>query len=109
MAKEKNPSEEQVVYVGRKPTMSYVLAVLTAFNRPGIEEVALKARGRAISCAVDFSEIVTRKFLKGVKVGEIKMGSESMTTEENYRTRTVSTMEITLTRAKPSKGKAGNE
>ncbi|MFQ5903258.1 MAG: DNA-binding protein Alba [Candidatus Binatia bacterium] len=109
MSKEGKPSEEHVVYVGRKPTMNYVLAVITAFNMPDVEEVVLKARGRAISRAVDVAEIVRRRFLGGVKVGEIEIGSEDIAMEEINRTRTVSTMEITLKRAKPSKGKAGNE
>ena len=44
--------EPNVVYVGRKPVMSYVLAVITAFSY-GTKEVTLKARGRAISTAID--------------------------------------------------------
>lgn len=90
------PVEAKVVYVGRKPMMNYVLAVITAFNMPDVEEVVLKARGRAISRAVDVAEIVSRRFLEEVKIGEIAIGSEAI--EEEYRTRTVSTMEITITR-----------
>jgi len=88
------------VYVGRKPLMNYVLAVLTDFNA-GAEEVTLKARGRALSHAVDVAEVARRRFLEGVKVGKIRIGSEEISIEEQNRTRNVSTMEITLTRSKP--------
>ncbi len=86
------------VYIGRKPLMNYVLAVITGFNA-GAEEVTLKARGRAISCAVGVAEVARRRFLEAVEIGKIEIGSEEI--EEEYRTRNVSTMEITLTRPKP--------
>ena len=88
------------VYVGRKPLMNYVLAVITGFNA-GAEEVTLKARGRALSHAVDVAEVARSRFLGGVKVGKIEIGSEEISIEGQNRTRNVSTMEITLTRAKP--------
>ena len=50
-------SEENVVYIGNKPVMNYVLAVVTQMNG-GVPSVMLKARGRAISRAVDVAEIV---------------------------------------------------
>ncbi|MDH5689875.1 MAG: DNA-binding protein Alba [Candidatus Bathyarchaeota archaeon] len=89
-----------VVYVGRKPLMNYALAVVTGFNVSGAEEVTLKARGSAISRAVDVAEVVRRRFLGGVEIGKIEIGSEEIRIEEMNRTRTVSTMEITLTRSK---------
>jgi DNA-binding protein len=90
-----------VVYVGRKPLMNYALAVVTGFNVSGAEEVTLKARGSAISRAVDVAEVVRRRFLGGVEIDKIEIGSEEIRIEEMNRTRTVSTMEITLTRSKP--------
>ena len=50
-------AEENIVYIGNKPVMNYVLAVVTQMNS-GVTEVILKARGRAISRAVDVAEIV---------------------------------------------------
>ena len=88
------------VYIGRKPFMNYVLAVVTGFNT-GAEEVTLKARGRAISRAVDVAEVARRRFLEGAKIGKIEVGSEEISIEEENRTRNVSTMEITLIRSKP--------
>ena len=81
--------------------MNYVLAVVTSFNVSGTEEVILKARGRAISRAVDVAEVVRRRFLGGVEIGKIEIGSEEIRIEEENRTTNVSTMEITLARSKP--------
>ncbi|MGA1848651.1 MAG: RNA-binding protein, partial [Thermoplasmatota archaeon] len=38
--------EDNTVFIGRKPSMNYVLAVVTQFNA-GAEKVTVKARGRA--------------------------------------------------------------
>jgi DNA-binding protein len=84
------------ILVGRKPAMSYVLAVVTCFNTPNIKEVTLKARGRAISTAVDVAEIVKRRFLKDLKVSKIQIGTEELQMKEGG-TRSVSTIELTLT------------
>lgn len=43
------PKEANVVYIGRKPAMNYVLAMITSFNVPNTDEIVLKARGGAIS------------------------------------------------------------
>jgi DNA-binding protein len=99
---EKRRNDENVIYVGHKPPMSYVLAVVTQFQGSGSEEVVIKARGRAISTAVDTAEIVRNRFITDAKVKEIKIGTESVTNEEG-RTSNVSSMEITLTMKKKSK------
>ena len=39
--------KDNTVFVGNKPVMNYVLAVVTQFNN-GANEVAIKARGKAI-------------------------------------------------------------
>jgi len=89
-------SEDQnVVYIGRKPVMSYVLAIITYFNTPDAKEVVLKARGRAITTAVDVAEITRRRFMEKIKVSKINIGTEEVT-EEGGRNRAVSTIEITL-------------
>ena len=91
-------SEEQhVVYIGRKPVMSYVLAVITSFNMPDVKEVVLKARGRSITIAVDAAEITRRRFMNTLEVDKINIGTEELTGEEG-RPRAVSFIEITLKR-----------
>ncbi len=88
--------DANTIYVGTKPAMSYVLAVITHFNSPDVKEGVLKARGRAITTAVDTAEIVRRKFLKELKVAKITIGTEELQREEG--TKNVSTMEIKLKR-----------
>lgn len=89
-------SEENVIYIGNKPPMSYVLAVVTQFNS-GSKEVVIKARGRAISRAVDAAEITRNRFVTEAKIKDIKIGTESITNEEG-RTSNVSSIEIFLSK-----------
>jgi DNA-binding protein len=98
----KGKGDEDTIFVGNKPPMSYVLAVVTQFNTAGSEEVVLKARGRAISRAVDTAEIVRNRFVTDADVKDIKISTESMTNEEG-RTSNVSSIEIILTAKKKSK------
>ncbi len=86
-------AEERVVYVGNKPVMNYVLAVLTQFNE-GASEVVIKARGKAISRAVDVAEIVRNRFMPNVDVKDIKIDTEELVSEG--RSVNVSTIEIVL-------------
>lgn len=91
--------DSEIVYVGRKPPMSYVLAVITSLSSSNTEKITLKARGRAISTAVDVAEIARRRFIKDLKVSKISIGTEEMPAREGEnRSRMVSTMEITLGR-----------
>ena len=77
--------------------MNYVLAVITSFSSSDTKEVTVKARGRAITTAVDAAEITRRRFMKELKIGKITTGTEEIPLEEGG-TRNVSTIEITLTR-----------
>ena len=96
---EEEKADENTIFVGQKPPMSYVLAVITQFNGNGSNGVILKARGRAISTAVDTAEIVRNRFMTNVKLKDIKIGTESITNEEG-RTSNVSSIEISLTVSK---------
>jgi len=95
-------TDENVIYVGNKPPMSYVLAIVTQFNSES-DEVIIKARGRAISRAVDAAEITRNRFVTDAKIKDIKIGTESITNEEEGRTSNVSSIEIILTTKKKSK------
>jgi len=94
MTAKEEVSEENVIYIGNKPPMSYVLAVVTQFNS-GSNEVLIKARGRAISRAVDAAEITRNRFVTDAKVKNIQIGTEAITNEEG-RTSNVSSIEISL-------------
>jgi len=85
---------ENVVLIGRKPVMNYVVACITFFNS-GEKEVTVKARGRAISRTVDTVELLRRSFVKDLEVKSINVGTEEIQREEGG-TRNVSTMEITV-------------
>ena len=104
MAEEKR-TDENIIYVGRKPPMSYVLAVVTQFNASGSEEVIIKARGKSISTAVDTAEIVRNRFVKDAELKGITIGTESITNEEEGRTSNVSSIEIILTTKKKDEKK----
>ena len=87
----------EIVYIGRKPPMNYVLAVITSLSSSNAKALTLKARGQAISTAVDTAEITRSRFIPDLKVEKISIGSEEMPPREGEnRSRTVSTMEITL-------------
>jgi DNA-binding protein len=91
-------SESNSVLIGRKPAMNYVLACITLFHG-GTKEVNVKARGRAISRAVDVVEIVRRRFLPDVKIKAVDIGTQQLAPREEGGTPTnVSTIEITLAR-----------
>jgi len=85
-----------MVLIGRKPVMNYVVACLTFFNA-GAKKVVIKARGRAISRAVDTVELLRRAFAKDVEIENIQIGTEEITRSEQQKSN-VSTIEITLVR-----------
>lgn len=86
-----------VIFIGRKPLMNYVIGAILQFNQ-GAEFITVKARGKAISRAVDVVEIVKRRFLGGeTKVGDIKIGTEMLGEGDDMRN--VSTIEITVKKA----------
>jgi archaea-specific DNA-binding protein len=87
------PMKENTVFVGNKPVMNYVLAVVTQFNN-GASEVAIKARGKAISRAVDTAEISLNRFLEGVTKKDIIISTEVIDTDSGKTN--VSSIEIVL-------------
>jgi len=88
--------ENSVIFIGDKPVMNYVLAVMTQFNKE-VGNVTLKARGRSISRAVDTAEIARNRFMPDLKIKGITIGTECIPVEEG-RTINVSSMEIVLTK-----------
>ncbi len=87
-------SPENTVYIGKKPTMSYVVAVVSQFN-VGSDTVVIKARGKSISRAVDIAEIVRNRFVTDAKIREIRIATEKLP-QEDGRTSNVSSIEIHL-------------
>jgi DNA-binding protein Alba len=89
-------ADDNVIFVGRKPSMAYVLGVITQFSY-GIKEVHIKARGKAISRAVDVAEIVRRRFVENVTLKSINIGTEERELEDKTKLN-VSTIEIILSK-----------
>ena len=90
--------ENNAVLIGKKPVMNYVLACITVFHG-GAKEVSVKARGRAISRAIDVVEVVRRRFLPDVKVTSIGIGTDQISPQDEGNGLTnVSTIEIILKR-----------
>ncbi|MEM3372997.1 MAG: DNA-binding protein Alba [Candidatus Aenigmatarchaeota archaeon] len=87
-------NDSNVIFIGKKATMSYVLAVMTQFNK-GSKQVTLKARGKTISKAVDVAQIAINRFLNEVRIQDIKISTEELTAEDGKKSR-ISAMEIVL-------------
>jgi DNA-binding protein len=82
--------------------MTYAFEVVGQLNS-GVNEVLVKARGRAISRAVDVAEVVRRhRLMEGtVTIGSVSIGTERLTNREG-KDLNVSFIQITLTRRPPT-------
>lgn len=85
--------EKNTIFIGNKPVMNYVLAVVTQFNDNN--SVILRARGKAISRAVDTAEIVRNSFVKDAEVVDIHISTEEVENYNNEKTN-VSIIQIKL-------------
>jgi len=91
-------TESNAVLIGKKPIMNYVLACITFFHG-GAKEVSIKARGRAISRAIDVAEVIRHRSLPDAKIKSITIGTDQLLPQEEGNSPTnVSTIDITLTR-----------
>jgi len=89
-------AEDNTIFIGEKPFMNYVTAVVMQFTTKNASDIFIKARGKFISRAVDVAEVSSKRFLNGqADVGDIKIDSEEFTNKEGRQVR-VSTIEITL-------------
>ncbi|NQV08480.1 DNA-binding protein Alba [Candidatus Woesearchaeota archaeon] len=92
--------DDSSIFIGSKPFMNYVTGVVMQFTTKDAKEVAVKARGKFISRAVDVVEVASKRFLEGqVELIGIKIDSEEFTNKEGRNVR-VSTIEITLKKIK---------
>jgi len=90
-------SEANLIFVGKKPVMNYVLACLTLFQNDS-DSVIIKARGRAISKAVDVAQITIKRYSTGINVKKIITDTEKVTSNETGYVNNVSSIEIYLSR-----------
>ena len=80
------------IYIGSKPVLNYVTALVTALQKDPV--VNVMARGRAISSAVDVVEVCKRSFVTDIDIEDILIGTEKMGPEGDLRN--VSTIQIVL-------------
>jgi len=81
------------IFVGKKPVMSYAMSALIQLTQAG--EITVKARGLAISRAVDVAEIVTKRLANGqFKVKDISIATEIV--GEGAEQRNISSIEIVV-------------
>jgi len=90
-------AEDNVIYIGKKPTMNYVLAVVTQFSMDEGKHAAvvIKARGMSMNQAIDVAEIVKSRFVTDTEYDDIKIGTENLQNKEG-KNKNVSFIEITL-------------
>ena len=89
--------DNNTVLIGQKPVMNYVLAGLTLVQN-GADLVVLKARGRAISKAVDVAEIITKRFATDISIKSIVIDTEQVKSTETGNLSNVSSIVIQLTK-----------
>lgn len=87
---------ENVVRIGKKPVMNYVIACMTFLNS-GQNKIVVKARGRVISRAVDTIELLRRAFAKNLQIESIRLGTEEVARETGQKPK-VSVIEITVSK-----------
>ena len=87
--------KENEIFIGQKTAMNYVMACFTVIQS-GSKEIIIKARGRAISRAVDVAEILKNRFMQNqVEIKTIEIGTETIESKDRG-TFSVSTMEIVI-------------
>ena len=75
--------------------MNYVMACFTVIQS-GSKEIIIKARGRAISRAVDVAEILKNRFMQNqIEIKDIIIGTETIESKDRG-TFSVSTVEIII-------------
>ena len=90
----REPIPPDTILIGKKPVMAYATAVMMHFQS-GAKVLTIKARGRAISRAVDVVEVVRRRFFAGkMSVKEVTIGTQAL--GEGGETRNVSTIDIKI-------------
>lgn len=89
--------DDNVIFIGSKPPMNYVIAILTEFKKSSV--VIVKARGRTIGKAVEAAELVHRKFLETAVVYDVKLGLENIIDNKTNKPMDIPSIEIFLRKA----------
>lgn len=90
----KRKMDDNVIYVGKKGVMNYVMAAVTQINK-GEKEIHVKARGRSISKAVDVVQLLKNRFETDMKVKDVLIDTEEVDADEGGKIN-VSTIDISV-------------
>src|SRR3954453_6604270 len=92
-------SSSNEIFIGKKPIMTYVTATLVQLaNEP---TVIVKARGKSITRAVDVAQIIVKRMDSlGYRISNVKLGSDILNSTDSDKPRTVSTIDVSISRAK---------
>ena len=92
----REPIPPDTILIGKKPVMAYATAIMMHYQS-GAKILTIRARGRAISRAVDVVEVVRRRFFAGkMLIKEVTIGTQAI--GEGGDTRNVSTIDIKIER-----------
>ncbi len=100
----KGKIDDNTIFIGTKPFMNYVTAVVMQVTTKKSNEVKIVARGKFTSKAIDVVEVARHKFLEGtnkVNVKNIEIGSKKFNRKDEdgkERAISVSTIEITISK-----------
>lgn len=92
--KRERKMDDNVIYVGKKGVMNYVMAAITQINK-GEKEIHVKARGRSISKAVDVVQLLKNRFETDMKIKETIIDTEEVEADEGGKIN-VSTIDIVV-------------
>ena len=89
--------DDNVIFIGNKPLMNYVIAILTEFKKSS--EVIIKARGRTIGKAVEAALIVNKKFLEETVIYDVTLDLENIIDNKTNKPMDLPSIEIYLRKA----------
>src|SRR2546427_6042941 len=72
---EDGEEEPNMVRIGKKPIMNYVVACMTLLNT-GVADVMVRGRGQPITKAVEVVAMLDRAFMKNIPIYSVYIGTE---------------------------------
>ena len=90
------------VFIGSEDPFLYFPDMMSYFDRPEIDEIKLKARGKSISNAVNVAEQFRNRFKNEIEseVKNVRIGTEDVPKKDKKGTFRMSFIEITLVSSK---------
>jgi DNA-binding protein len=98
----KTEGKRGTVFIGSEDPFLYFPDMMSYFDRPEIEEIKLKARGKSISNAVNVAEQFRNRFKNEIEseVKDVSIGTEDVPKKDKKGTFRMSFIEITLVPSK---------